>query len=412
MHPRPSGIAPGPVRRTIPSRHGYRGPVRIAFCNWRDTANPEGGGSEVYVERIAEGLAERGHEVDLLCAAHEGAPAYEERSGLRIHRGGTKLTVYSAARRRLRSPGFADVDVVVDTQNGIPFLTPWATRAPIVVLVHHVHREQWPVVYDPARARVGWWIESRLAPRVYRRHAYVAVSQATRHELADLGIDPQRITIVHNGTTVPVPPAGAQRSASPTVLVLGRLVPHKRVEHVLDAAALLRSRIAGLRVDVVGDGWWASSLRERSRDLGLDETVRFHGHVDEQEKARLIASAWVLAVPSLKEGWGQVILEAASLGVPAIAYREAGGVTESIVDGTTGILVGDETAFAESLGDLCTDERMRSDLGAAARRRALQFSWESATDRFEEVLERAVSSSSRRPRRARPHSAAPRSARR
>ena len=389
-----AGRTPGDVTPARSRKRGssttYREPVRIVILNWRDTANPEGGGSEVYLEHIARRWVEHGHHVTLVCAAHDRAPALELRDGIRFVRTGTKLTVYSRARRLLRRGTLGDGDVVVDTQNGIPFFSPFATAAPTVVLVHHVHREQWPVVYDAVRARVGWFVESSLAPRAYRGSRYVAVSEATRGELIEHGVHADAITVVHNGAE-PLPDVGASADDRPRILVLGRLVPHKRVEHVLEAAQVLRRTIPGLSVAVVGDGWWADSLRQCARDLGVDDIVEFTGHVDDAEKARQVRRSWVLALPSLKEGWGLVVLEAASLGVPAVAYADAGGVAESIVDDRTGLLVdGDEHAFAKALHAILIDDERRARLGANARARAAEFSWDESADRFEGVLRSAV----------------------
>ena len=86
--------------------------------------------------------------------------------------------------------------------------------------------------------------------------------------------------------------------------MLGRLVRHKRVEHVLETAVRLQARWPKLRVAVVGDGWWARELRDRARQLGLDDVVEFLGYVDEQHKHEELARAWLLAAPSIKEGWG------------------------------------------------------------------------------------------------------------
>ena len=132
----------------------------------------------------------------MLCAQHPGSASEEHRDGVRILRQGGRLGVYAATLRRLRAlerteGGF---DVVIDTQNGLPFAAPLATRSPVVVLVHHVHREQWPIVFGPVTAKVGWTIESRVSPRFYRGHQYVAVSQETRSELAELGVDPADVT--------------------------------------------------------------------------------------------------------------------------------------------------------------------------------------------------------------------------
>lgn len=369
--------------------------MRIVVLNWRDTANPEGGGSEVYVEQLARRWAARGHRVTLVCAAHPGAPALEEHAGVRIVRVGSKLTVYSRARTLLRRGALGPVDVVVDTQNGIPFFATWATRTPTVVLVHHVHREQWPVVYDPVRARIGWFVESVVAPRAFRRCRYVAVSQATRAELVEHGVPADAISVVHNGVD-PLPDTGVAPDSSPRILVLGRLVPHKRVEHVIVAAAALRDRHPGLTVAIVGDGWWAEELRQAARAHGVEDLVEFTGHVDDDEKARQVARAWVLALPSLKEGWGLVVMEAASLGVPSVAYAEAGGVAESIVDGQTGILVHEgPDNFVEALDTLLSDPQQRARMGQRARERSREFSWDAAAAAFESVLSDSVEGGSR-----------------
>ena len=374
--------------------------MRIGWLNWRDTAHPEGGGSEVYMEQLAAGLVERGHEVTIVCAEHDRAPAHEIREGIRFHRLGSKLGVYSRARKLLRSGALGPLDVIVDTQNGVPFFAPWATRTPIVVLVHHVHREQWPVIYGPVRSRAGWWVESRLSPRVYRHHRYVAVSQRTRDELVSLGIGADRITVVHNGIRMRdlgTPPrlSTATDGDRPTITVLGRLVPHKQIEHVLTAASVLRHHVPHLRVNVVGDGWWAPRLHELSASLGLDDIVEFTGFVDEDTKDALLHQTWVLALPSLKEGWGLVVMEAAARGVPSVAYSQAGGVAESVLADQTGILAGpgyDIAEFTEALRRLLTDDDLRHRLGRNAYERAASFDWQVSAKAFETALLEAVGS--------------------
>ena len=119
----------------------------VALFNWRDTGNPEGGGAERYLEKMAAGLVARGCRVSLVCAAYAGAAPQESIEGVRVIRRGSKLTVYLRGMLLLLSHRLGGVDVVVDVQNGLPFFTRMVTRKPVVVLVHHVHREQWPVVY-------------------------------------------------------------------------------------------------------------------------------------------------------------------------------------------------------------------------------------------------------------------------
>src|SRR3712207_3523257 len=132
---------------------------------------------------MAEGLARAGLRVSLFCAAHDRAPGDEVIGGVRVVRRGGRLGIYPRAllhvlRQRPR--------LVVDVQNGLPFGSSLVRRGPVVVLVHHVHREQWPIVFGRLGGAVGWWLESVVAPRIYRRSRYVTVSTATAEELVGL----------------------------------------------------------------------------------------------------------------------------------------------------------------------------------------------------------------------------------
>ena len=357
----------------------------IAFFSWRDTHNPEGGGAERYLEKMAHGLVHRGARVTIFCAAHAAAPPDEVVDGVRFIRQGSKLTVYQQGFKALARGRLGHVDVVVDVQNGLPFFTRAATRTPVVVLVHHVHREQWPVVYPGLVGRVGWTIEHRLAPRLYRACQYVAVSRATRDELVTLGVDRHRIAVVHNGTD-PVVSTSPGKSPHPSVAVVGRLVPHKQVEHAIDAALALRAEHPDMRLHVVGGGWWEAELHRYAADRGAGDTVVFEGHVDEQRKHEIYESAWVLGLPSLKEGWGLVVGEAGMHRTPAVAYGSAGGTRESIAPGRSGLLVEEPTEFVQALGTLLGDAELRTRLGDGAHEMSHRFTWDHAQESFAHVM--------------------------
>ncbi|MDH2416638.1 glycosyltransferase family 4 protein [Nocardioides sp. CER19] len=362
----------------------------IAMLSWRDVGNPEGGGAEHYLERIATGLVERGAKVTVVTAAYPGAPAEETIDGVRYVRRGGKLTVYLAAllvllRRRLPG-GIGRVDAVVDVQNGLPFFSRLVTRLPVVVLVHHVHREQWPVVYPGRVGRMGWWIESRVAPRLYRHCQYVTVSRASRDELCRLGVDIARIAVVHNGADSAVVDR-PERTAHPSICVVGRLVPHKRVELAIDAVAALRSELPELRLTVVGSGWWEDEVKEYAARRGVADAVEFTGFVDEATKADVYERSWVMALPSLKEGWGLVVSEAARFGTPTVAFRSAGGTQESVSDGVSGLLVDEPAEFVEALRLVLTDDVERKELSQGALAHAGEFSWTRSRAAFADVAE-------------------------
>ncbi|MEO7449314.1 MAG: glycosyltransferase family 4 protein [Humibacillus sp.] len=365
--------------------------MRIALLNWRDLTHPEGGGAERYAQTVCAGLARRGHAVTMFCAAHGDASAVEEIDGYRIVRRGGRSTVYPATLRALvrsrRAHGA--YDVVIDAQNGLPFWAPLVTRIPVVSLVHHVHREQWPVVFGPVMARVGWLIESRISPRVYRGHPYVTVSGRSREELVGLGVRASDIEIIHNGTDRPIA-LGESRAARPTVVVLGRLVPHKRVELAIDVLARLLAVVPDAELRIVGDGWWRHRVEEHARASGVSDRVHFLGHVDEEAKHRELSRAWVALAPSAKEGWGLNVVEAASHGVPTVAHHGAGGLSESIVDGRTGVLVDDVKGMAEATARLLLDSSARTVMGHLALDHAATYTWEGAVGAWERLLLRVV----------------------
>src|SRR5246127_678223 len=224
----------------------------LLLC-WRDTGHPQGGGSETYLQRIGAQLAASGVAVALRTARYAGAPRREVIDGVRINRAGGRYSVYvwamlamAAARLGIGPLRRVRPDVVVDTQNGLPFLARLVYGRRVAVLVHHCHREQWPVA-GRALGRLGWLVESTLSPRVNRRNQYLTVSLPSARDLVALGVDNERIAVVRNGLDeAPAQSLCGPRAATPRVVVLSRLVPHKQIEDALGVVAELRHRIPGL----------------------------------------------------------------------------------------------------------------------------------------------------------------------
>jgi glycosyltransferase involved in cell wall biosynthesis len=359
---------------------------RLVILNWRDPWHPEGGGSELYVAEVAKRLQGPDVQVTTFSARYPGAARAEVRDGIRYLRRGGHLTVYLWAALFLLTRRFGRVDDVLEVQNGMPFLARLFTRARVAVLVHHVHREQWPIV-GPLLSRVGWFMESKVAVRVNRGASYITVSEVTRSELVDLGVRAQDITIAWNG--MPRVPQHVPRpqSEQPQLVMLVRLVPHKRVEHALETVAALRGRHPGLRLTVMGSGWWEPQLLQRRAELGLEGCVSFLGHVSDRTKFEVLTSAWVHLLPSVKEGWGLSIVEAAHVGVPSVAYADAGGVRESILDGVTGLLATDLPDLVDRVDQLLSDDDLRHEMGHKAQVRSEQFSWEATAATVASVLQ-------------------------
>lgn len=357
--------------------------MRVAFLAWRDLAHPRAGGSETVVDRWAAGLQARGHQVQLVCGGPVGLRDYPVTAS-----GGT----YS---QYLRAPLYAvrklrDWDVVVDVSNGIPFFAPAWRRAPVLCVVHHVHRQQWRDYFPAPVAVLGNALEQRVVPALYRRQHFVGISRSTCEDLVDLGVRRDRVHLVENGLDDDVLATGGgqdaaaaslrpARAGGPTFLALGRVAVNKRLDLLLDMWEQVRSETGG-RLLVVGDGPELPRLRARAVP-----GVELRGRVSEEDKRRLLREADLLVHAAPREGWGLVVMEAAAAGTPTLGF-DVPGVRDTVVHDETGVLAGDPADFRAAWRALSGDPDRRQRLGAAAVRRARAYTWDRTLDAFEAAV--------------------------
>lgn len=355
---------------------------RILVLNWRDVRHPLAGGAEQYMHEIASRWVAAGAQVTWLTAAVPGQPEHEQLDGIHILRAGGELSVYprTAARGRLARGHF---DAVVDCQNGTPFFAPLfaGSRMPVVQVVHHVHQDQFSTRFPAPVAALGRWLEGPAARRVYGDRPMAAVSPSTRHELrARLGFRGP-IFVVPNGT-IELPPERPARAAEPTIALVSRLVPHKRIDLLLGHLSTVTEAIPDLRVDVIGDGPDGARLRSLVDELGMQATVTFHGRASDEVRDELLSRAWLTTSTSQAEGWGCSVLEAAAWGVPCLALRVP-GIRDSVLDGETGWLVDEPgqlgAALVGALGHLA-DPGRAEEIAEACRAWAGCFSWDRSAD--------------------------------
>ncbi len=186
---------------------------------------------------------------------------------------------------------------------------------------------------------------------------------------------------------VPFPEPLPARDEVPRLLYLGRLKRYKRIELLLDVL----EGIPGAVLDIAGEGDHRPALEAEIAERGLGDRVVLHGHVSEAEKAALYARAWVNLTASSAEGWCLTVMEAATCGTPSAALR-VGGLPESIVDGSTGLLADDAPGLTAAVRRLVDDDALRARMGAAARERAAGFTWERTARETLGLLEEAAAS--------------------
>jgi glycosyltransferase involved in cell wall biosynthesis len=183
------------------------------------------------------------------------------------------------------------------------------------------------------------------------------------------------------------PPTKARQSGSKlSVLYAGSFQARKRVNVVIREAAKWPSvefRLAGK-----GDAEEEDKCRSQVNELGC-RNVTFVGHLSQQDLANEMRKADIFLFPSVLEGHPQVLGQAASCGLPALAmdlYRP-----DYIVSGETGYLVKSESELSDRLGLLLSDQGLRLKMSAAAARHALQFDWDKVTQDWESVFVEAAS---------------------
>jgi len=353
----------------------------VAVVNWRDPWHPQAGGAERYAWEMARGLAARGAKVRYVTARAPGQPRTDRRDGIPVIRLGGRFTVYPLVLAYLLLHRAA-IDTVLDCQNGIPFFTPWAVRrrARVVLVMHHVHTAQFGVHFPPWMARVGRFLEGPVARRAYARHPCAAVSPSTVAAMRDRLRWPGPVSIIHNGVTIsPTDPAGPPQDQIHLSWV-GRLVAHKRAELLIPLAR----RMPAVAIDVIGHGPAAAALD------GAPPNVTVHGYLTEEAKHALVARSALHLNTSQGEGWGLCVIEAATSGVPTVAF-DVEGLRDSIKDGETGWLVHDGETLSDvterALKELA-DPARREQIAAACRAWAARFTWDSSVDQMAKLLVR------------------------
>jgi glycosyltransferase involved in cell wall biosynthesis len=348
----------------------------INVLAWRDLDDPEAGGSEVHIHEVMSRWADAGISVTMRTSFASGQPVIAARGGYRVIRRAGRYLVFprAAASEALRRHGPADA--LVEVWNGIPFLSPlWHPRRPRLALLHHLHTELWSSVLAPTPARLGDLFERRVAPLAYRHTPVATLSESSRRDLLDrTWMRPDQVHVVPPGIDPRFVPRSGARHPDPLVVAVGRLVPAKRFDLLLDAMARLRDQGQPARLVVVGDGYERDALRGHVSDLGLDAWVELRGHVGDDELVELYQSAWVVASASSSEGWGMSLTEAAACGTPAVATRIAGHL-DAVHHGRTGLLV-EPAGLSDALGQVLGDDSLRARLQRQAGEAAAGLSWE------------------------------------
>jgi phosphatidylinositol alpha-1,6-mannosyltransferase len=351
---------------------------------------PDVGGIENLMTGLATGLADRGHQVLVLADRRRGIGAKDSNFPFTIQRfGGPRPWRRRRKARylnRLLQHGEV-LHVIADTWKSLELL-PRYTGVRVLCLAHGMELPLAPSSRKRRRIR-----------RALTGSRVIANSRYTARRAAPY-LEDVPVTVIPPGVAPPPRPApgiGARvRQAldgrQPRLISVARLQSHKGMDQVIWALPGLIRLFPQLVYIILGEGPDRDRLRRLTTELGVGNHVIFVGAADAEQRTAWLEAGDVFVLPGRPagdriEGFGIAFMEAAWLGLPAIAGRDGGG-GEAVVQRETGLVCdgADADAVFDALHELLSNEDLRRRLGAAAAQRAREFSWDRVVQQYEELL--------------------------
>ena len=322
------------------------------------------GGAERWYRNLAERLAAQGHEVSYVTLRQWDRGERPAVEGVEVVAAGPRMALYArGGRRRILPPLVFGAGVLLHLlRRGrgydavhtasfpyFPVLAAGALRRlgryRLVVDWHEAwSREYWREYLGRAGA-VGWWVQS-LCARVPQRAFCFSRLHARR--LRELGVRGQ--VSVLEGEYAGAPGRPSPAPPGPVVVFAGRHIPEKQVPALVPALAAARERVPELSCDVYGDGPERSVVEARVAEAGLDGAVRVHGFAPAEEVEDALRRALCMALPSRREGYGLVVVEAAAAGTPSVVVAGPdNAAVELVEDGVNGVVA--RSASPEDLSE-------------------------------------------------------------
>lgn len=413
--------------------------MRIALLSYRTKEHC--GGQGVYVRHLSRGLADLGHEVEIF----SGQPYPEDvdprvrltkvpsmdffrepdpfrtprpgefRSAVDVLEYALTLTgcfaeplTFGLRASRILKRRAADFDVVHDNQSlGYGLLAIMRRGMPLAATVHHpISRDRKVELAEATtwrrRLSVARWygfvpMQARVARRIPIVLAVAGTSAAD--SVADFDLDADQMRVVPLGVDTETFAPSEQRVPGRIVAIASADKPLKGVAHLLEAVAKVRTD-HDVHLELVSHLEPGGTTEQRIAELGIADAVHVVSGISDDELAALLASAEVMCVPSLYEGFSLPTVEAMSCGTPVVASR-AGALPEVVGTDASGasecaLLVepGDAEALAAAIRTLMDAPDERARMGAAGRRRALErYSWTAVAEATVAAYSEAIEAS-------------------
>lgn len=365
--------------------------MKILVVNYRDRMHPAAGGAEMHLHRIFSRLVKKGHQVVLFTTSFAGALPRETVDGIEVIRMGTDLFFQLNYARTLKKLDREyQFDVIYEDLNKLPLFTPWLSRKPHLIQIHHLWKGS---IFSEASFPIalGVWLFEKLIPLFYKKSSFLVVSPSTQKELSDLGISSSKIQLIYNGADGLPPEFILPTKKENYFLWLSRLHRYKGIYTALEAFSLFSKKYPEVKLRIAGGGPLFKKMPSIILRYGLSDKVILEGFVSGEKKRTLLAKAIGLLQTSYKEGWGLTVIEAAECKTATIASAVP-GLIDSVIDQKTGILfpVKEAASCALAMELFYTNNARRESLELEAQKHAAEFSWDKAASETLMALQQQV----------------------
>jgi N-acetyl-alpha-D-glucosaminyl L-malate synthase BshA len=350
-------------------------------------------GTEIATYNIAQHLAKRGHEVHVITSLDEGLPKESLEQGFYVHRisfprvGFLGIIVFwlkALLRLQRLKPNLVHSQGV-SIGMGIPgVLAKKFLRIPSVVYgqgsdiyLPRLFKELvLKLVLRNADAVIALTGDMKgQVQKIWKRDVFVIPNGIDLGRFDKLPRDEMRVKL-------------QAKADDRLIIFVGRFRPEKAVKYLIEALAIVRQKDQSVRLLLVGEGPEEDNLKQLVRQFNLGDCVEFAGQIPNEQVPQYLAAADIFILPSLSEGFPNVVLEAMAVGLPVVASR-VGGLPEIIEEGENGFLV--EPKKPEQIADrtllLLGNDQLRIRISRNNRAKAKGYSLEAVVDRLEEIYQ-------------------------
>jgi glycosyltransferase involved in cell wall biosynthesis len=359
------------------------------------------GGKEIRYHEVSRRLAGRA-EVHVYTMHWWDGPRVRRDEAVTLHAISPLLPLYTSNRRSLRQAIFFALACVrllgsrfdVLEADHMPYLqilvlrlVATVKRKRLVVTWHEVWGKSYWRKYLGRAGLAAGFVEE-LAMRL-PDHIIAASSHTAERLCVTLGTRAS-ITVAPNGIDLEAVRSSYPDHATTDLVVVSRLIAHKRIGMLLDAVSLLHAGGMPVTCRVIGDGPEREELHDQARALGVERAVDFRHAVHEQKEVyALVKAAKVFVFPSAREGFGIAVLEALACGVPVVTTSAPDNLAQHLVARSAHGTICDPTAsaIADAVKLLLTHRRSPTGKGPGDDDAWLaDYGWDAMTDRIARVL--------------------------